>query len=139
MHFLNTLTEYLLICYMLRLLPVCSVVLDPLQPNGLSPARLLCLWDSLGKDTGVGCHALLQGIFPTQGLNPGLLRCRQILYHLSHQGSPPWSFPTSTCKFFHFHLKNNLQSIAKAIIPVQDLIVSHLDYTTAIAAMIPSP
>ena len=41
-----------------------------------------------GKDSGVGCHALLQGIFPTQGLNPGLLQCRQILYRLSHQGSP---------------------------------------------------
>jgi len=36
----------------------------------------------------VGCHALLQGIFPTQGLNSGLPHCRQILYHLSHQGSP---------------------------------------------------
>ena len=39
--------------------------------------------------TGVGCHALLQGIFPTQGSNPGLLHCRCILYHLSYQGSPP--------------------------------------------------
>ena len=37
------------------------------------------------KNTGVGCHPLLQGIFPTQGLNPGLLYCRQIFYHLSHQ------------------------------------------------------
>ena len=44
--------------------------------------------DSPGKNTGVGCHALLQGIFPTQGSNPGLPHCRQILYHLSHQGSP---------------------------------------------------
>ena len=44
--------------------------------------------DSPGKNTGVGCHALLQGIFPTQGSNPGFLHCRQILYHLSHQGSP---------------------------------------------------
>ena len=44
-------------------------------------------WDSPGKNTGVGCHALLQGIFPTQGLSPGLPHCRQILYHLSHQGS----------------------------------------------------
>ena len=43
---------------------------------------------SPGNKTGVGCHALLQGIFPTQGLNPGLPQCRQILYHLSHQGSP---------------------------------------------------
>ena len=43
--------------------------------------------DSLGKNTGVGCHALLQGIFPTQGSNPGLLHCRQILYGLRHQRS----------------------------------------------------
>ena len=43
---------------------------------------------SPGKNTRVGCHALLQGIFPTQGLNPGLPHCRRILYHLSHQGSP---------------------------------------------------
>ena len=39
-----------------------------------------------GKHTGVDCHALLQGIFPTQGSNPGLLHCRQILYRPSHQG-----------------------------------------------------
>ena len=43
--------------------------------------RLLCPQDSPGKNIGVGCYALLQGIFPTQGLNPGLLYCRQILYH----------------------------------------------------------
>ena len=41
-----------------------------------------------GQETGVGCHALLQGIFPTQGLNQGLLHCRQILYGLSYEGSP---------------------------------------------------
>ena len=46
------------------------------------------LWNSPGKNTGAGCHFLLQGIFPNQGLNPSLLHCRQILYHLSHQGSP---------------------------------------------------
>ena len=40
---------------------------------------------------GVGCHSLLQEIFLTQGLNSGLLHCRQILYHLSHQGSPVFS------------------------------------------------
>ena len=44
--------------------------------------------DSPGNKTGVGCHALLQGSFPTQGLNPDIPQCRQILYHLSHQGSP---------------------------------------------------
>ena len=63
-----------------------------LRPRGLWPARLLCPWDSPGKDTGVGCHALLQGLFPTQGLNPHLLR----LLHwqagsspLAPLGSPP--------------------------------------------------
>ena len=44
--------------------------------------------ESPGKNTGVGCHALLQGIFPTQGSNSGLLHCRWILYQLSHKGSP---------------------------------------------------
>jgi len=47
------------------------------------PTRLLCPWDSPGKNTGVGCHFLLQGIFSTQGSNPGLLHCWQILYRLS--------------------------------------------------------
>ena len=44
--------------------------------------------DSPGKNTGVSCHALLQGIFPTQGSNPGFPHCRKILHCLSHQGSP---------------------------------------------------
>ena len=44
-------------------------------------------WSSPGKNTGVGCHALLQGIFATQGSNPGVPHCRWILYRLSHQGS----------------------------------------------------
>ena len=44
--------------------------------------------DSPGKNSGVGCHALLQQIFPIQGLNLGLSHCRWILHHLSHQGSP---------------------------------------------------
>ena len=44
-----------------------------LRPHGLKPARLICPWDSPGKNTGVGCHALLQGIFPTQESNPRLL------------------------------------------------------------------
>ena len=49
-----------------------SVVSHSLRPHGLQPARLLCPWDSPGKSTGVGCHALLQGIFQTQGLNSPL-------------------------------------------------------------------
>ena len=53
-----------------------------LQPHGMySP------WNSLGQNTGVGCLSLLQGIFPTQGSNPGLLNCRRILYQVSYQGN----------------------------------------------------
>ena len=65
-----------------------SVISDSLRPHGLQPTRLLCPWDFPGNSTGVGCHFLLQGIFLTQGSNPGLLHCRQMLYRLSHQGSP---------------------------------------------------
>ena len=68
----------------------CSVVSDSLHPWTAAchapGSRLLCPWDSLGKNAGVGCHSLLQGIFSTQGLNLGLLHYRQSLYHLSHQG-----------------------------------------------------
>ena len=61
----------------------------------LLPARPLRPWDSPGKSTAVACHALLQGIFPTQGSNPGLPRCRWVLYCLSHQRRPClfWVFP----------------------------------------------
>ena len=53
-----------------------------------SATRRLCPWSSPGKNTAVGCHFFLQGIFPTQGSNPGLSRCRQTLHVLSHLGSP---------------------------------------------------
>ena len=59
-----------------------------LDPLGLWPDRLLCPWNSPGKNTGVGCHFLLQGIFTTQELNLGLLHCRQMIYQLSYEGSP---------------------------------------------------
>ena len=55
--------------------------------DSLQPHVLYSSWNSPGQNTGVGSHSLLQGIFPTQGLNPGLPLCRQILYQLSHQGS----------------------------------------------------
>ena len=60
------------------------ILCDPMErsPPGSSVHR-----DSPGQNTEAGCHALLQRIFPTQGLNPGVLLCRWILYHLSHQGS----------------------------------------------------
>ena len=53
-----------------------SVISDSLQPHGLQPTRLLCPWNSSGKNTEVGCHSFLQGIFPSQRLNLGLPLCR---------------------------------------------------------------
>ena len=61
----------------------CSVVSDSLQPHGVALPDSSVYGDSPGKNIGVGCHALLQGIFPTQGLNPGLPHCRQTLEPLS--------------------------------------------------------
>ena len=58
-----------------------SVVSDSLRPH-----RLYSPWNSPGHNTGVGSLALLQGIFPTQGSNPGLPHCKHIFYQLSHQG-----------------------------------------------------
>ena len=71
-----------------------SVMSISLWPHGLySP------WNSLGQNTGVSSRVLLQGIFSTQGSNPGLPHCRQILYHLSHQRSPNICADIFTCKF----------------------------------------
>ena len=73
-------------CAVLRLVgQSCPTLCDPMDCSLLGSS---VHGDSLGKNTGVGCHDLLQGIFPTQGLNPGLPHCKQILYCLSHQESP---------------------------------------------------
>ena len=69
----------------------CVVMSDSLRPHGLQPARLLGPWNVPGKNTGVGCHFFLQGIFPTQGLNSHLLRllhCRAGSLPLNHLRSP---------------------------------------------------
>ena len=62
---------------------MCLILCDPMDP-------ILCdsPWNSTGQNTEMGSLSFLQGIFPTQGLKPGLLHCRQILYQLSHEGSP---------------------------------------------------
>ena len=72
----------------------CSIVSDFLWPQGLWPSRPLCPWNSPGKNTGVGCHSLLQQIFPIQGLNLGLLQWQADSLqsdlpgkHLSHLGN----------------------------------------------------
>ena len=66
----------------------CSVMSTLCDPKDCNLPGSSVQGDSSDKNTGVGCHALLQGIFPTQGSNPGLLHCRQILHHLNHQESP---------------------------------------------------
>ena len=68
----------------------CSIMSNSLQCQGLYPTRVLWPWDSPGKNTGVDNHSLLQGLFPTQASNPGLLHCRWILI-------PIWA----TCIFPH--------------------------------------
>ena len=83
-----------------------SVVSHSLKPMDY---RLLCPWNSPGKNTGVGCHSLLQGIFPTQGWNPGLLHCRRILYHLSHQGM------FLMCLGRHLQLRHHISKIATMV------------------------
>ena len=71
---------------------VCSPTSSSLQPHGLKPTRLLHLWDSPGTNTDVGFHSLLQGIFPTQGSNQGLLYCGLTLYRWATWNTvPKWS------------------------------------------------
>ena len=57
--------------------------------GSLQPHGLYSLWNSPGQNTGVGSLSILQGIFPTQGSNPGFPHCGQILYQLSYKGSSP--------------------------------------------------
>ena len=73
-------TQYLFLTWKVKVAQSCLTI-----PN---PMDIYSPWNSLGQTTGVGSLSLLQGIFPTQGSNTGLPHCRQILYQLSHQGSP---------------------------------------------------
>ena len=73
------------ICVLCLVAQLCPTLCNPMDCS--TPGSSVHA-DSPGKNTGVGCHALLQEIFPTHGSSPGLLYCRQILYCLSHQGGP---------------------------------------------------
>ena len=84
----------------------CSVVSNSLWPHGLYGP-----WNSPDQNTGVGSLSLLQGIFPTQGSNPGLLHCRQILYLLSHQGSPG----RKVCRFSALYTWGILQQVKEVL------------------------
>ena len=74
------------------------------NPWKVACTKLLRTWDFQGKSTGVGCHFLHQGIFPTQGSHPSLSHCRQTLYRLSHQGTIRVCLHTSKFKFPKYHL-----------------------------------
>ena len=65
-----------------------KVQVAQLCPTLCDPMDYIVHGNSPGQNTGVGSLSLLQGIFPIQGSNPGLLHCRQILYQLSHKGNP---------------------------------------------------
>ena len=90
---INSIQEILLIEVLIDLFFFFS--LSSLQLSYVIPIRLLSPRNSPGKNTRVSSHSFLQEIFPTQGLNPGLPHCRQILHPLSHQGSPIIIFSTS--------------------------------------------
>ena len=67
------------------------------MPNSLQPHGLFSPWNSPGQNTGVGSLSLLQGLFPTQGSNPGLPHCGRILYQLSHQGRKGMLLISGSC------------------------------------------
>ena len=69
---------------------MCSVMSDSLWPHGLWPTRLLCPWNSPGRNTGVGCHFLLQGIFVTRENEPASPALQVDSVPLSRQGNPAW-------------------------------------------------
>ena len=77
---------------------------DSLQPHDCGPPGSSIFGGSPGKNTGGGCRALLQDIFPTEGLNRGLLRCRRILHQLRYQGSPKLINSVTLPIHFLFHI-----------------------------------
>ena len=114
---------------------LCLTLYDPMD---CSLPGSIVHGDSPGKNTRVSCHALFQGIFPTQGMNPGLLHCMQILYHLSHQGTPypsPLLSKMPSFPFFHHLLEfaqTHVHWVSDAIQP------SHLFSSTSPAFNLPS-
>ena len=100
------------ITYCVRVAQSCPTLFNSM--NHLEPIRLLCLWNSPDKHTRVGCYFLLQGTFPTQGLNLGLLHCGQILYHLSHQGRYYYDYILKTYyKALKIHPKMTMITLEK--------------------------
>ena len=87
-----------------------QVMSASLQPHGVQPSRLLCPWNFPGKNTGVGCHFLLQGIFPTQGSSPhllSLLHWQEDSLPLHHLGNLNPNWPKNKTKHTDSHNRNN--------------------------------
>ena len=109
----------------------CPTLCDPVD---CSPPGSSVHGDSLGKNTGVGCHAVLQGTFLTQGLNPGLLHCRRNVYHLSLQGRnqvcshPKFAIVLSLLHFYCSGLPSD-------IISLQSKELSHSMFRAGLLAM----
>ena len=79
------------------------VASNSVTPQAVQSARLLCPWNSPGENTGMGYQTLLRGIFSTQESKLGLQQCRQILYHLSHQGNFLFFVSLTQIKIIHTH------------------------------------
>ena len=104
-----------------------SVMSAFLRPHKREPIRLLCLWNFPGKNTGVGCHFLLQGIFPTQGLNPRLLH---------HPPAPPGSLQAvAQGRLAGWHRGQNSDvspvspELSGATLPVSTPLITHFTLT----------
>ena len=104
---------------------------DSLQPHGLKPTRLLCPWDSPGKNTGGGCHFLLQGIFLTQGSNPCLL------YLLHWQAGSLYTLIYPFFFGFPSHLGHH-RALSRVPCAIQQDYISYLFYTQQCIYVIPN-
>ena len=90
----------------------CSIMCDSLRFDGLEPTRLLHPWTFPGKSTGVGFHFLFQGLFPTQGGNPGLPYGRHMIFTLSHQESPHLPYICNHSLTYYSWILNSVQSFS---------------------------
>ena len=117
--------ELCLLIFNMHACSVTSVMSDSLRSYGPWPTRLLCPWHSPGKNTGVGCHVLLQGNFLIQELNPcllNLLHCRQIPYPVSQLGSPIFNIiKDKTEENLNSYLLIHLKTILKKIFHVNKI------------------
>ena len=107
---------------------LCLVLCDP---HGPLPSKLLCLWDFPRRNTGVGCHFLLQGILPTQGSNPHLLHCQADSLPLNHLRSPDSTY-SQTSIDIGSHARSHKYKTADSLVTNKKvlLLVSYVSWTS---------